>query len=79
MLSLSLEMKICQNKQKSPEKWKLNFSSSALFQMKTTFFLKYFVNICLWNQLFASNSLPVLLITTFSIFPMRSKFGIERL
>ena len=78
MLSLSLEMKICQNKQKSPEKWKLNFSSSALFQMKTTFFLKYFVNICLWNQFFASNSLPVLMITTFSIFPMGSKFGIER-
>ena len=35
-------MKILSVPAKSPEKWKLNFSRSALFQIKTRVYIKYF-------------------------------------
>ena len=41
---------------KTLQKWKLNFSLSALFYMKTTVSLKYFVNDCLWKHFLKSNS-----------------------
>ena len=37
-------MEILSVLEKSPEKWKLNFSRSALFHMKSKAGLKYFVN-----------------------------------
>ena len=40
---------------KSLEKQVLNFSHGVLFHMKTRVSLKYFVNDCLWKQMFASN------------------------
>ena len=45
-LVLSKKQKCCQGKQKSAEKQKWNFSSSALFYMRTRVGLKYFVNDC---------------------------------
>ena len=38
--------KFCQYQQKAPWKYKLNFSCSTLFHMKTRVFLKYFVRAC---------------------------------
>ena len=37
---------------KDLEKYKLNFFHSAVFQIKTTTKLKYFVNGCLWKPYF---------------------------
>ena len=40
---------------KIAEKQKLKFYFVSLFQMETRDYLKYFVNNCLWKQIFASN------------------------
>ena len=42
------------------EKQKLNFSSSALFHMKTRVTLKYLLNDYLWKHFFHFNSPPTL-------------------
>ena len=46
MLSLPPKKKMLSILAKNPWKQKLNFSRSALFQMKTRVFLKYFVRSC---------------------------------
>ena len=43
---LNFVEKFCLSQQKTLEKWKLNFSRSALFQVKTRVSLKYFVTDC---------------------------------
>ena len=38
----------------------MNFSRSGQFHMKSRVCLKYFVNYCLWKQLFASKSSQII-------------------
>ena len=57
--SVNTKMKFCQYYQKTAEKWKLNFSRSALFHKKSRVCLKYLVHGCLCKQMFPSNSTQV--------------------
>ena len=59
MPSLTPKMKILSILSKTAQKYKLNFSRSALFHMKNRVCLKYFVHVCLCKQIFASNSAQV--------------------
>ena len=56
VLSLLVKMKILLVLAKISWKQKLNFSRSALFNMKTRVSLRYFVNDCLWKHFLSSNS-----------------------
>ena len=49
-------MKIFSMQTKTYQKIEVNFSRSALFQVKTTVSLKYFVTGCLWKPVFDSSS-----------------------
>ena len=53
---------------KTHEKQKLNFSSSALFHMKSKVSLKYFVNNCLWKHFLASNLNSLTMLVTLRPF-----------
>ena len=55
MPSGPLEIKICSMLGKAFERWKLNFSRSALFHIETKVCVKYFVHDCLWKEFFDSN------------------------
>ena len=57
--SVNTKMKFCQYYQKTAEKWKLNFSRSALFHKNSRVCLKYLVHDCLCKQMFPSNSTQV--------------------
>ena len=55
MPSSAAKMKILLTLAKNSCKREINFSRSALFQMKIRISLKYFVNDCIWKHFFATN------------------------